>query len=220
MLHQTTPPGIILSSLGLMAVNEREKIRAASLEVLGVSSLEGLSVAIIPTASERLFFRGFVGQSVKYWQQWGAEVSIANLIEGEENIQKILEKSDIIYVPGGNTYTLMRHLAQAKVREYLPALLEKRLYIGESAGSIVAGINVSTAILTFDHNPERIFTDRSGLGLVPFLVWPHHSVASRGVMNAHKWLLPVFYKRMFSHPVERLRNGEILMYKNGNVERR
>lgn len=203
----------------MMQAVERNKIHAQVVQLLGLESLNGVRVAIVPTASERLVFRGFVARSIRYWEEWGADVTVIDLSSSASSVRDGLEQAQVIYVAGGNTYTLMRRLAQAGVKEYLPELLASRLYVGESAGSIVAGPNISTAILTFDYNMEHAYTDRTGLGLAPFLLWPHYSATSNTVMQLRERLLPLVRRRAFSYGIERMRNGEVLLYRDGVTKR-
>ena len=53
-----------------------------------------------------------------------------------------LKKANAIFVGGGNTYYLMSWLEKSGLDKILPKLLKTRVYVGISAGSIVATVNL------------------------------------------------------------------------------
>lgn len=57
-----------------------------------------------------------------------------------------LEKSDVILFGGGNTFYLMEQLKKFGLEKILPKLLKTRVYVGISAGSMVAGKGLSLAL--------------------------------------------------------------------------
>jgi len=64
----------------------------------------------------------------------------------KEKLSVTLSDSDIVYVDGGNTFYLQYHLQRSNFWEIADTLLENnRLYIGASAGAIVAGRSIETA---------------------------------------------------------------------------
>lgn len=88
--------------------------------------------------------------------------------------QKRLEAANVLLFEGGNTYHLMYWINKSGLRDLLPRLLESRVYIGISAGTIVA--TPSLILSSAEKEPleeigEKIYDE--GLGLVDFLVEPH-----------------------------------------------
>lgn len=84
-----------------------------------------------------------------------------------------LQAADVIYMGGGNTYHLLNSIRKSGLDKELPRLLESRIYIGDSAGSIVVTPRIDVAeIDDGDKNTVEI-SDTSGLGLVDFEVSPH-----------------------------------------------
>lgn len=80
-----------------------------------------------------------------------------------------LKAATVIVVGGGNTLHLMSHITSSGLTEELPRLLNSRLYIGISAGSIVTN---STLIAS----SEYLFTKKEapkGLGLTSVFTVPH-----------------------------------------------
>lgn len=84
-----------------------------------------------------------------------------------------LEDSDVIFVLGGNTYYLLDEVRKSGLANELPKLLETRVYVGDSAGSIL--VTPSIDVAEIDDGDENIvgIKDTSGLGLVEFEVSPH-----------------------------------------------
>jgi peptidase E len=218
MRTSTIPRGIILTSLGLLSRVETEKLRAAVVSAIGRETMAGLKVAVIAAAAEILVFKQFSRRETLWWDAQDCETRVINLRDAA-SARADLEWADVVYVLGGNTYHLMYWLQQAEVSQYIHELLPGLIYIGESAGSIVAGPNITTAILTADYNLERQYRDVGGLSLVPFLVWPHHSAASRIWMLSRERLLPATKRGGFASNVEPIRNGEILIYTPEGVNR-
>lgn len=83
----------------------------------------------------------------------------------------ILEGADALFVGGGNTYALLKRLREAGLLDPIRARVRAGLpYIGSSAGSNVAGLNILT---TNDWNVVGLAAF-DALGLVPFSINPHY----------------------------------------------
>lgn len=82
----------------------------------------------------------------------------------------VLARADALFVGGGNTYALLKRLREAKLLGPIRARVRGGLpYLGASAGSNVAGLNILT---TNDWNVVGL-AEFDALGLVPFNVNPH-----------------------------------------------
>lgn len=110
---------------------------------------------------------------------------------------------DIIYVQGGNTYYLMAAMHRCQFSEVIREVLDNgAIYVGVSAGSIVAGPDIAVASWKEADENKVGLEDLTGLYLVDFAVYPHftdkitESVA-RGIMKAP-------YKVKFIHDNEAL----------------
>lgn len=89
---------------------------------------------------------------------------------------KRLSAADIIMVGGGNTFHLQYQVAHSGLENVLPELLQSRVYVGISAGSMLVGNRLSLdaqhAERTFaEHIGEK--TTNEGLGFVDFCLEPH-----------------------------------------------
>lgn len=93
------------------------------------------------------------------------------------------EEADVIMFCGGHTEYLSYALQKSGLAELLPNLLNSKVYVGISAGSMIATdtlITSSGALATYLHLPEDEskqvppgFSSDKGLGLVDFLFRPH-----------------------------------------------
>jgi dipeptidase E len=111
-------------------------------------------------------------------------------IEGknEDELRKILEDKDIIYVQGGNTFYLLKWVRESGFDKVVKDLIEKGvIYIGVSAGTIIAGLNIDTAWWKYgapDKNRVGL-KDFTGLGLVPFLITVHIEKSHIGIIKKY-----------------------------------
>lgn len=79
---------------------------------------------------------------------------------------------DFVYVSEGNTFDIMQYMRTNKIDVYVKDICEKgTIYIGSSAGAIIASENIKVAMLS-DQNDVRMY-DYSGLGLFKGIIVPH-----------------------------------------------
>lgn len=88
----------------------------------------------------------------------------------EENTD--FEDYDAIYMIGGNTFYLLKELREKKLDEkIIHAINNGVIYIGSSAGSIILGKTIETA-LPYDENWVNL-EDFEGLNMVDAIIIPH-----------------------------------------------
>jgi len=95
-----------------------------------------------------------------------------NIIEYqyEENIDFC--NYDVIYMFGGNTFYLLKELREKHLDEKIKEAIHRGvIYIGSSAGSIILGKTIETA-LPYDENWVKL-EDFSGLNLIDGIIIPH-----------------------------------------------
>ncbi|MBI2106931.1 Type 1 glutamine amidotransferase-like domain-containing protein [Candidatus Woesearchaeota archaeon] len=85
-----------------------------------------------------------------------------------------LKKANILVFGGGNTFHLMYWIKKSGLEKWLPELLKTRVYVGISAGSIVANpvLSVSSSKILY-YEDLKLMKDMKGLGYVDFLIRPH-----------------------------------------------
>ena len=85
-----------------------------------------------------------------------------------------LEEADVLFFEGGNTYYLMEWINKSGLASFLPELLKSRVYVGASAGSMVASKDLSLRISQSIYKEDLDKTeDMPGLNFVDFYFLPH-----------------------------------------------
>ena len=142
-------------------------------------NVNGKTVTFIPTASvvEKVNF--FVKSGKKALEKMGMvvnelEVSTAT----SEDIANKLAKNDYIYITGGNTFFLLQELKRSGADKIIVEQVNAgKLYIGESAGAMVASANIEYASAMDSVKKAPNLENFYGLGLTDFYTVPHHTNA-------------------------------------------
>ncbi len=141
---------------------------------------KGLKLAFIKTGSE-------VEKSDPWWlkddrralEDVGfkvADYTVTNKTVGE--IEKDMSNFDAIFVSGGNTFYLLEKFQVSGALKIIRDFVDSgKIYLSSSAGSLVAGPDISTARGFDDENAAPNLKGRQGLGLVDFIVIPHWGAA-------------------------------------------
>lgn len=82
---------------------------------------------------------------------------------------------DVIYVCGGNTFVYLDRIRKTGLDKFIidSVRSNRSVYVGVSAGSIVAGPDITIA---GDEDPNDIgLTELRGLSLTDFIVYPHYT---------------------------------------------
>lgn len=110
--------------------------------------------------------------------------SVANNFSGEidivdllalpiEEVEERLTDKDVIFVVGGDTDYLMSVYQKTGFDELLPKLLETKVYVGSSAGSMVVGNRISAAAYRLIYGEDSKWNIDEYVGLVDLSVMPH-----------------------------------------------
>lgn len=140
-------------------------------------SYKGKTVTFIPTASivEKVVF--YVKSGRKALEKMGMivdelEISTASI----ETITEKLLKNDYIYVTGGNTFFLLQELKRTGADKIIIEQVNNgKLYIGESAGSIITAFDIEYAKEMDSVKKAPNLENYNGLNLVDFCMVPHLS---------------------------------------------
>lgn len=154
---------------------KQEEIFKKVLEFVGKPA-QDISVAVLMEASA-------VEEGDKRWlinglnlisKSFGGEIDIINLLalDIKETEQRI-EKADIIFCFGGNADWLKIVFDKSNFTNLLPKLLNKKVWIGSSAGSIILGNKPSAEIDNYIYAEKRYTEVKNYLGLVNFSIFPH-----------------------------------------------
>lgn len=136
------------------------------------------------------------------------------------------EEADVILVGGGNSLYLSFWLQKSGIYDVLPAWLESKVYVGISAGSIVATESLNTASLIlylqdklkddeYDELGPKGQSSSKTLKLVDFVFRPHLNSPKFPKIREH--LLENVAKK-FSVPMYAVDDQTALKIVDGNVE--
>lgn len=138
--------------------------------------LSGKTVAFIPTASIHEEYTQYVDDGKAALDSLGFVVKELEITQCDtKEIAQVLNDCEYIYMSGGNTFFLMQELRRTGTDKLIIEQIEKgKLYIGESAGAMIASPNIEYAKKM--DNPLSLtpdFNDFRGLGVVGFYTVPH-----------------------------------------------
>ena len=143
------------------------------------SNLMGKTVTFIPTAStvEKVVF--YVNSGRKALEKLGVIVDVLDVSTATaDEIQYKLRKNDFIYMTGGNTFFLLQELKRTGADQIIAEEVDKgKLYIGESAGAMVASPNIEYAQKMDSVKKAPDLMQYDALGLVDFYTVPHYESA-------------------------------------------
>ena len=112
--------------------------------------------------------RAYTAQAEGRFRRMGLEFTSVHDVS---NASRAIERSEIIFIGGGNTFRLLHELQQNQLIEPIrTAVRDGTPYIGSSAGSIVA----CPSLKTTKDMPVIQPLSFDALGLVPFQISPHY----------------------------------------------
>ncbi len=140
------------------------------------SFTRGMKLAFIPTAAE-------VEEGDKSWLHADRQALIDVGFDvfdftfknsSIDEVKKALDPVDIIMVAGGNTYYLLQEMQRSGAIPYLrERVAAGMVYIGSSAGSIVAGPDVKLTWGLDDPSKSPELENEKALHLTDVVVFPH-----------------------------------------------
>lgn len=137
----------------------------------------GKTVTFIPTASivEKVNF--YVGAAKKALEKLGLITDELDVSKAsKEEIETKLTGNDYIFISGGNTFYLLQELKRTGADQMIIEQIGKgKIYIGDSAGSIVTSPNIEYAELVDDKKAAETLMNYQSLGVVDFYPVPHHT---------------------------------------------
>ena len=105
---------------------------------------------------------------------FSGEIDIVNLLAlSAEEVEQRLDDKDVIFVIGGDTDYLMSVCQKTGFDKLLPKLLETKVYVGSSAGSMVVGKRISAAAYRLIYGEDSKWDVDQYVGLVDLSVMPH-----------------------------------------------
>ena len=136
---------------------------------------ESKKILFIPTATNVDEYKKYIYLTQKAFEDFGYEVENFDVsIFSEEIAKEKLSQAKTVFISGGNTFYLLQELKRKNLTSYLKERIENGLlYIGESAGSVIAAPDIEYASIVDDKTLATELNDYTGLNLVDFYIVPH-----------------------------------------------
>lgn len=107
-------------------------------------------------------------------KNFGGSIEFVNLLAlNIDQVEERINAADVIFVVGGNTEYLKTVFDKTGFSKLLPRLLEKKVYVGSSAGSMILGRQTSYEIQDEIYGEVDYFGVREYLNLLDFSILPH-----------------------------------------------
>jgi len=137
---------------------------------------KGLKLAFISTASE-------VEKGDLWWLKADRDALVRTGFKvfdytltnkSKTDVEKDLRDVDILFLSGGNTFYLLQKIQESNSAEVIKKFVENgKIYIGSSAGSVVAGPNIYPTRFGDNIKLAPKIKGYEGLNLVDFIPHPH-----------------------------------------------
>ena len=136
---------------------------------------ESKKILFIPTAANVEEYKKYMHLTQKAFEDFGYEVENFDVsVFSEEIAKEKLSEAKIVFISGGNTFYLLQELKRKNLITYLKERIENGLlYIGESAGSVIAAPDIEYASVIDDKTVATELDDYAGLNLIDFYIVPH-----------------------------------------------
>jgi dipeptidase E len=157
-------------------------------------------VAYLPLAS--LYAERWMELEEKSFQGLARLEAVNAELMTQKEIEDVLRRAALVYVPGGNTFLLNHRLHLSGVMPYLRKKIQAGLpFVGFSAGMVLCGPNILTAN---DMNTVRT-PHFDGLNLIPFNFFAHYADDEYGQSVHDGWLSDYYF--FHDNPVIMLSDG-------------
>jgi dipeptidase E len=140
-------------------------------------------VAYLPLAS--LYAERWLAVNQSAFKNLGRLETVNTELMGQKEIEGILRRSSLVYIPGGNTFLLNHRLHLSGVMPYLRKKVQSGLpLVGFSAGAVLCGPNLLTA-----NDMNTVGTSHfDGLNVSPFNFFAHYPLDAYGQSVHDQWL--------------------------------
>ena len=157
-------------------------------------------VAYMPLAS--LYAERWLEVNEKSFRGLARLETVSAELMTQKEIEDVLRRAALVYVPGGNTFLLNHRLHISGVMPYLRKKIQTGLpFVGFSAGMILCGPNVLTS-----KDMNTVATPHfDGLNLVPFNFFAHYADDGYGQSVHDEWLGDYYF--FHDNPVLMLSDG-------------
>lgn len=192
---------LVLTSGGIKNQSIERELR----NVLGRDP-NGLKMLFCTTASnyEGDVMNDWLIEDLECCKKLGFQIDVCDINGiGIDKFLPRFEAADVFYFEGGNTQWLRKCIRETGLEEHLNRLLETRVWIGVSAGSVVLCPTVSNSCMDlYDEDIEGYPKD--GLNFVDFQFMPHLNsvyfpkIRRENIENARQNLTKVDGKKVYA----------------------
>ena len=136
---------------------------------------KGKKVLFIPTANIDEETKFLVDEAKEVFESLEMEVEDLEISKlDEKTIKNKIEKTNYLYIGGGNTFYLLQELKRKNLIDFIKNRVNFGMtYIGESAGAIITSKDIEYNDLMDDKTIAKDLKEYLGLNLVDFYVVPH-----------------------------------------------
>ena len=158
------------------------------------------TVAYLPLAS--LYAEKWQGDNERAFKGLARLETVNAELMTQKEIEEIIRRAALLYIPGGNTFLLNHRLHACGVMPYLRKKIQSGLpLVGFSAGTVLCGPDILTS-----KDMNTVETPHfDGLNLVPFNFFPHYADDGYGQSVHDDWLAD--YHFFHDHPVILMSDG-------------
>ncbi len=196
---------LLLTSAGIT----NSKIAKAFFGLVGKPASE-VNVLFIPTAARMNKDPWWVRESKKQL----IDLGVKHIVDFE--IRKVswneVKDFDVMYMCGGNTYFLMKCIREANFDKIIKKFLDAgKVYVGNSAGSIVMGPDIEIAKIgkSGDKNVYGV-TDSTGMNFVDVAIHPHVDERERKIAEE--------FGKTVKYRVKPLTDEQAILFLDGKEE--
>jgi len=175
---------------------------------------EETRICFVITASHPEENKGYVEKDKKRLLELGFKIITEMDLkeENEESLKQKLENFNVIFVEGGNTFYLLKYVKESGFDKRIKSFLDRGgIYVGVSAGSYIAGPDISPA--QWKHAEDKNIVglkDLRGLGLVNFIISPHYIPENEAIIKENKQKVP--------YSVVALTDSQAILVEDGKTE--
>ena len=133
-------------------------------------------ILFIPTAANVEEYRGYVDEGIVALKESGYDITILDVATTPHNKSvQAIKNCTCLCISGGNTFYLLQELKRNGLLDLIKQKVQDgTLYIGESAGAIIACPDISYNQIMDNKTVATELTNYSGMGLVDYYVLPHN----------------------------------------------
>lgn len=193
---------LFLTSTGL----ETKEIAESFVSFLAPVNPQNLSFLIV-TIQDSESDAFYLAKTLAEIKNIGAQDIDVFKLAGEQFISS--KEYDVIVVCGGNTFDYLDRIRKTGLDKFIVDFSKKdqAVYIGISAGSIVAGPDIEIAGWGSNSDENNIgLVDLTGLKLVDFVVYPHYQVGLQEEVAA--------FKKKVDYQVIEIEDGQVVTVNN------